>query len=159
SQPVANIFLRGNYASKGERVSPAVPDALPGMEPELPRNRLGLARWLIAAENPLTARVTVNRLWSQLFGIGIVETTEDFGVKGARPPNQDLLDWLAVEFRNSGWNYRQLVKTIVLSAAYRQSESISPKKLDKDPQNRLCSRGPHLRLEAEEIRDQVLAAS
>ena len=159
SEPVANILVRGNYASKGAQVSAATPDALPHMGPESPHNRLGLARWLLARENPLTARVTVNRVWSYLFGVGIVETTEDFGVQGARPSNQDLLDWLAVEFIDSGWNYRQLVKTIVMSAAYRQSEAISPEKLDQDPQNKLCSRGPHYRLDAEEIRDQALAAS
>jgi len=159
SEPVANILVRGNYASKGAQVTAATPDALPHMGPELPRNRLGLARWLLASDNPLTARVTVNRVWSHLFGVGIVETTEDLGVKGARPSNQDLLDWLAVEFMDSGWNFRQLVKTIALSATYRQSETVSHAKLDKDPQNKLCSRGPHIRLEAEEIRDQALAAS
>ena len=159
SEPVANILVRGNYASKGAQVSAATPDALPHMAPDLPRNRLGLARWLLTRDNPLLARVTVNRVWAHLFGVGIVETTEDFGVKGARPSNQDLLDWLAVEFMDSGWNFRQMVKTMVTSATYRQSEIISPEKLAKDPQNKLCSRGPHVRLEAEEIRDQALAAS
>jgi hypothetical protein len=159
SEPVANILVRGNYASKGAQVSAATPDALPHMAPDLPRNRLGLAQWLLARDNPLLARVTVNRVWAHLFGVGIVETTEDFGVKGARPSNQDLLDWLAVEFIDSGWNFRQSVKTMVMSATYRQSEIISPEKLAKDPQNKLCSRGPHVRLEAEEIRDQALAAS
>ncbi len=159
SEPVANILVRGNYASKGAQVSAATAEALPHMAPDLPRNRMGLARWLLSRDNPLTARVTVNRIWSHLFGVGIVETTEDLGVKGARPTNQDLLDWLAVEFMDSGWNFRQLVKTMVLSAAYRQCEIVSPEKLEKDPQNRLYSRGPHVRLEAEEIRDQALAAS
>src|SRR5207249_10277076 len=142
---------------KGEEVMAATPEALPAMNSDMPHNRLGLARWVLSRDNPLTARVTVNRLWSYLLGIGIVETTEDFGVKGARPSNQDLLDWLAVDFMDSGWNFRQLVKTIALSATYRQSETVSHAKLDKDPQNKLCSRGPHIRLEAEEIRDQALA--
>jgi hypothetical protein len=159
TQPTAFVLIRGNYSTKGAEVGAAIPEALPPMKPELPRNRLGLARWIASRENPLTARVTVNRLWGQLFGVGIVETTEDFGVMGARPVNQDLLDWLAVEFMDSGWDFRHMVKTMVMSAAYRQSERISPVKLEKDPLNRLCSRGPHLRLDAEELRDQALAAS
>jgi hypothetical protein len=159
SEPVANILIRGNYASKGAQVSAATPPALPPMEPDMPHNRLGLARWLVSKENPLVARVTVNRLWSQIFGLGIVETTEDFGVMGARPTDQDLLDWLAVEFMDSGWDFRHMVKTMVMSATYRQSEDVSPEKLEKDPLNKLYSRGPHIRLDAEEIRDQALAAS
>src|SRR5206468_8246147 len=131
------------------QVSAATPNALPQMAPDLPRNRLGLARWLLARENPLTARVIVNRVWAHLFGVGIVETTEDFGVKGARPSNQDLLDWLAVEFMDSGWDLRHIAKIVVTSATYRQSEVISSLKLQKDPLNKLCSRGPHLRLDAE----------
>jgi hypothetical protein len=114
---------------------------------------------MVSRQNPLVARVTVNRLWSQLFGAGIVETTEDFGVMGARPSNQDLLDWLAVEFMDSGWNFRHIVKTVVMSATYRQSEAVSPEKLEKDPLNKWLSRGPRVRLDAEEIRDQALAAS
>jgi hypothetical protein len=159
AKPVAHVLIRGNYSSPGEEVSAATPPSLPPMAPDLPRNRLGLARWTISRENPLTARVTVNRLWSQLFGLGIVETTEDFGVMGARPTDQDLLDWLAVEFMDSGWDFRHMVKTMVMSATYRQSEQISPEKLEKDPLNKLCSRGSRVRLDAEEIRDQALAAS
>jgi hypothetical protein len=159
TKPSAYVLLRGNYLTKGEKVSAATPAALPAMTADEPRNRLGLARWIMSRQDPLVARVTVNRLWSQLFGTGIVETTEDFGVMGARPSNQDLLDWLAVEFMDSGWNFRQTVKTIVMSATYRQSEAVSPAKLQKDPQNKWLSRGPHLRLDAEEIRDQALAAS
>jgi hypothetical protein len=159
STPVAWLLTRGNYASKGAQVSAATPEALPTMKPDWPRNRLGLARWLISRENPLVARVTMNRLWSQLLGLGIVETTEDFGIMGARPINQDLLDWLAVEFMDSDWNFRRMVTEIVTSKTYRQSEAVSPDKLEKDPLNRLCSRGPHVRLEAEEIRDQALAAA
>ena len=159
TQPSANVLLRGNYTSKGEEVSAATPAALPPMPAEAPRNRLGLARWIMSREDPLVARVTVNRLWAQLFGLGLVETTEDFGVMGSRPSDQELLDWLAVEFMDSGWNYRQMVKTMVMSATYRQSEVISPEKLEKDPRNVWLSRGPHLRLDAEEIRDEALAAS
>src|SRR5207248_3263142 len=159
SLPIANILLRGNYANKGPEIAAATPEALPPMPPDLPRNRLGFARWLASRDNPLTARVTVNRLWSQIFGIGIVETTEDFGVKGARPTHQQLLDWLAVEFMESGWDLRHIVKTMVTSATYRQSEAVSAQKLQKDPLNKLCGRGPHLRLDGEEIRDQALAAA
>lgn len=159
TKPTAFVLVRGNYSSKGAEVTAATPAAFEPMEPDMPPNRMGLAKWIVSRENPLTARVTVNRLWSQLFGIGIVETTEDFGVMGARPSNQDLLDWLAVEFMDSGWDFRHIVKTIVMSAAYGQSEKVTPEKLEKDPLNKLCSRGPHIRLDAEEIRDQALAAS
>jgi mono/diheme cytochrome c family protein len=159
TKPSAYVLFRGNYITKGEEVSAATPAALPAMPADAPRNRLGLARWIMSRQDPLVARVTVNRLWSQLFGAGIVETTEDFGVMGARPSNQDLLDWLAVEFMDSGWDFRQTVKTMVMSAAYRQSEAVSPQKLEKDPQNKWLSRGPRARLDAEEIRDQALAAS
>jgi hypothetical protein len=159
TKPTAYILLRGNYANKGEEVSAATPAALPPMPPEAPRNRLGLARWIMSRQDPLVARVTVNRLWAQLFGLGLVETTEDFGIMGARPSDQELLDWLAVEFMESGWNFRQMVKTMVMSATYRQSEAVSPEKLEKDPRNIWLSRGPHLRLDAEEIRDEALAAS
>jgi hypothetical protein len=159
TKPIAHVLLRGNYTSEGEEVSAATPAALPAMTPDEPRNRLGLARWIMSRQDPLVARVTVNRLWEQLFGIGIVETTSDFGVMGARPTDQDLLDWLAVDFMDSGWNFRRTVKTIVMSAAYRQSEVASLEKLEKDPQNKLVSRGPRVRLDAEEIRDQALAAS
>ena len=133
--------------------------ALPAMPPNEPRNRLGLAHWIVSRENPLMARVTVNRLWAEIFGTGIVETTEDFGVMGSRPGNQDLLDWLAVEFMDSHWDFRHMVKTIVMSSTYRQSEDVSPEKLEKDPLDKLLSRAPRLRLDAEEIRDQALAAS
>ena len=158
-KPVAHVLLRGSYTAEGEEVSAATPGSLPTMAKDEPPNRLGLARWLVSRQNPLTARVTVNRLWSQIFGTGIVETTEDFGVMGSRPSNQELLDWLAVEFMDSGWNFRHIVKTIVMSATYRQSEAVSPEKLEKDPLNKWLSRGPHFRLDAEEIRDQALAVS
>ncbi len=159
TKPLAHVLLRGNYTTEGAEVSAATPPALPPMAPDAPRNRLGLARWIMSRQDPLVARVTVNRLWAQLFGTGIVETTSDFGVMGARPTDQDLLDWLAVEFMDSGWNFRHIVKTIVMSSTYRQSEFVPPEKLEKDPQNKWLSRGPHERLDAEEIRDQALAAS
>jgi hypothetical protein len=159
TKPTAYVLLRGNYTTKGEEVAAATPAALPPMPAEAPHNRVGLARWIVSRQNPLVARVTVNRLWAQLFGTGIVETTEDLGVMGARPSDQELLDWLAVEFMDSGWNFRQVVKTMVMSATYRQSEAVSREKLEKDPQNKWLSRGPRSRLDAEEIRDQALAAS
>ncbi|HEY3862064.1 MAG TPA: DUF1553 domain-containing protein [Verrucomicrobiae bacterium] len=158
-EPFAYVLLRGNYTTKGDKVIATTPASLPPMTADEPHNRLGLARWIISRQNPLVARVTVNRLWSQLFGTGIVETTEDFGVMGARPTDQELLDWLAVEFMDSGWNFRHIVKTIVMSATYRQSEVAPREKMEKDPLNKWLARGPRLRLDAEEIRDQALAAS
>lgn len=159
SEPTAYVLTRGNYANKTTKVSATTPESLPALTSEMPHNRLGLARWIVSRDNPLTARVTVNRIWAYLMGIGIVETTEDFGVKGSRPSNQDLLDWLAVDFMESGWNYRAMVKKMVMSATYRQSAQINKAKLARDPQNRLYARGPHYRLDAEQIRDQALAAS
>ncbi len=159
SKPIAHVLIRGTYTSIGDEVPAATPSALPPMSPDAPHDRLGLARWITSRNNPLIARVTMNRLWSQIFGLGIVETTEDFGVMGARPSNQDLLDWLAVDFMDSEWNFRRMIKLMVMSATYRQSEAISPLKLEKDPQNRLYSRGSHVRLDAEELRDQALDAS
>ncbi|MFC7336640.1 DUF1553 domain-containing protein [Haloferula chungangensis] len=159
SEPFAHILNRGIYSDLGEKVSPNTPSALPPMPEDAPRNRLGLARWLVSKDNPLTARVTMNRLWYQLFGNGIVETVGDFGIMGARPSHPQLLDWLAAEFMESGWDHRHMVKTIVTSAAYRQSETITAGKLEIDPGNRLVSRGPRYRLDAEQIRDLALAAS
>jgi hypothetical protein len=159
SEPTAFVLTRGNYAAKAEKVTAATPAALPPMPAGEPHNRLGLAHWLVSRENPLIARVTMNRLWSCMMGLGIVETTEDLGVMGARPSNQPLLDWLALEFMDSGWDFRHMAKLIVTSETYRQAEKTSKEKLEKDPQNRLFARGPHARLDAEEIRDQALAAS
>ena len=124
--PFAFLLKRGQYDQKGEKLSPGVPKVLPPMPKDAPDNRLGLAKWLVAPENPLLARVTVNRFWQQLFGIGIVRTAEDFGVMGERPVNQPLLDWMAVEFRESGWDVKHMFKLMVMSAAYRQSDRITP---------------------------------
>ncbi len=158
-EPFAFVLARGDYRNKTDRVTPATPAILPQLKGEGRRNRLDLAKWLVSPENPLPARVTVNRVWGYFFGTGIVESTDDFGVMGARPTNQDLLDFLAVSFVESGWNYRQLVRAIVTSDTYRQSGRMTPDKLEKDPANKLLSRGPRYRLDAEEIRDGALAAS
>ena len=158
-EAMANILMRGAYDKLGEKVVPAGFSALHGMPADAPKNRLGLARWLIAPENPLTARVTVNRFWQEIFGTGLVKTPEDFGAQGERPSNPELLDWLAVEFRESGWDVKKLFTLIVTSASYRQEARVTPDKLEKDPQNRLISRGPRFRMDAEMIRDYALAAS
>jgi hypothetical protein len=158
-EAMANILMRGAYDKLGEKVTPAGFSALHPMPADAPKNRLGLARWLMAPENPLTARVTVNRYWQELFGAGIVRTAEDFGAQGERPSNPELLDWLAVEFRESGWDVKKLFTLLVTSATYRQAGTITPEKLEKDPQNRLLSRGPRFRMDAEMIRDYALAAS
>ncbi|BCU78351.1 DUF1553 domain-containing protein [Luteolibacter sp. LG18] len=157
--PFAHVLARGVYSDKGEKVDANVPAALPPMPADAPHNRLGLARWLVDPANPLPARVTMNRAWYYFFGTGIVETTEDFGIMGARPSHPQLLDWLATEFVASKWNYRHMVKLFVTSATYRQSGAITPEKLEKDPLNRLLSRGPRVRLEAEQLRDLALSAS
>ncbi len=155
----AYVLKRGQYDQPGEKVEPDVPKVLPPLPPGAPRNRLGLAEWLVAPSNPLLARVTVNRFWQQFFGVGIVRTSEDFGIMGERPVNQPLLDWLAVELRESGWDVKHTLRLVVTSAAYRQSDRVTPEKLAKDPENRLVSRGPRFRMDGEMIRDQALAAS
>ena len=155
----AYVLKRGQYDQPGEKVEPGVPKVLPPMPENAPKNRLGLAQWLVDPGNPLLSRVTVNRFWQQFFGVGIVRTSEDFGIMGERPVNQPLLDWLAVEFRESGWDVKHMVKLMVTSAAYRQMDRITPLKREKDPENRLVSRGPRYRMDGEMIRDQALAAS
>ena len=159
SEPFAHVLTRGVYSDKGEKVGPTTPAVLPPMASDAPKNRLGLARWLNDPANPLPARVTMNRAWYYLFGTGIVETNDDFGIMGARPSHPKLLDWLAAEFIDSKWNYRHMVKLMVTSAAYRQSGAISPEKLEKDPSNRLISRGPRYRMDAEVLRDTALATA
>jgi len=159
STPKAHILKRGQYDQPGEEVTAGVPMIFPQIPKDQPQNRLGLAKWLVNPENPLTARVTVNRFWQEFFGNGIVKTSEDFGLMGERPVNQPLLDWLAVEFRDGGWDMKKMMRLMVTSAAYKQSAVISAEKLEKDPENRLCSRGPRFRMDGEVIRDQALAAS
>jgi len=159
SEPMAHILMRGNYDQLGEKVEANVFHALHPMPEGAPKNRLGLAQWLVAPENPLTARVTINRLWQEIFGTGLVKTAEDFGVMGEIPVNQPLLDWLAVEFRESGWDLKHMVTLIVSSSAYRQSVVIPEEKMEKDRDNRLLSRGPRFRMDAEMLRDSNLAAS
>jgi hypothetical protein len=157
--PEAYVLFRGAYDQRRDRVTPATPGALPPMPPDAPRNRLGFAQWLMRPENPLTARVTVNRFWQELFGAGLVRTAGDFGVAGEPPSHPKLLDWLAVEFRESGWDVKRIYKLMVMSATYRQSALVTPEKLEKDPQNRLLARGPRFRMDAEMIRDTALASS
>ncbi|MEZ5403643.1 MAG: DUF1553 domain-containing protein [Bryobacteraceae bacterium] len=151
------VLTRGAYDRPADEVSRSTPAALPPMSPDLPRNRLGLARWLTSPEHPLTARVTVNRFWQMLFGAGLVRTVEDFGSQGEPPSHPELLDWLATEFVRTGWDVKGVVKTIVMSAAYRQDSNASPDLLQKDPENRLLARGPRFRLPAEMVRDQALS--
>lgn len=155
------ILARGDYASpmQEHQVKPNVPTALPGLPANATANRLGLANWLTQADNPLTARVTVNRYWSMLFGEGIVRSLEDFGAQGEWPSHPELLDWLAVDFVESGWNIKRTLKQIVMSSTYRQSTAVTPDKLNADPENRLLSRGARFRLQAEFVRDNALAAS
>lgn len=153
------MLIRGAYDALGDSVTAATPAFLPPMAGELPRNRLGLARWLINGEHPLTARVTVNRYWQMMFGVGLVSTAENFGLQGDAPSHPELLDWLAVEFVRSGWDIKALLKLMVSSATYRQSSQASQERWELDPQNRLLGRGPRHRLSAEAIRDQALSIS
>ncbi len=153
------VLIRGEYDKRGEKVSPGVPAALPALPAGVPNNRLGFARWLVDPQNPLTARVIVNRYWQQYFGAGLVKTVDDFGSQGEWPSHPELLDWLATEFVRTGWDVKRLQELIVTSATYRQSSKVTKALLEKDPDNRLLARGPRLRLPAETIRDQALAAS
>lgn len=155
----AHILNRGVYSSLGERVEPGPPGFLPPFPEDAKADRLALANWLVSPENPLLARVTVNRIWQEVFGRGIVTTPGDFGIVGDRPTHPDLLDWLAVEFRESGWDIKGLYKTLVLSATYRQSSRITPDALEGDPANRFYSRAPRFRMAGEMIRDAALQAS
>ena len=159
SMPVANILFRGQYDQPRDKVEAAPFGFLNKLPKDAPQNRLGLAEWLVAKENPLVARVTVNRFWQEIFGIGLVKSTEDFGLVGEVPSNQALLDWLAVEFRESGWDVKKLFTLMVTSSAYRQSAETTPQKLERDPNNRYLSRGPRFRMDAEMVRDYALATS
>lgn len=153
------VHKRGNFMSLGERVEPDVPAAFHAFPEEAPRDRYGFAQWLVSEDNPLTARVAVNRMWARVFGAGIVKTEEDFGTQGEPPTHPELLDWLAVEFMDSGWDVKAILKTILMSATYRQSSNATPELLEQDPDNDLLARGPRFRLSAEMVRDQALAAS
>jgi hypothetical protein len=155
----AYILKRGEYDKKLDEVGRDTPAFLPPLPPDAPKNRLGMAQWLVAPTHPLTARVEVNRLWQQVFGVGLVKTTEDFGTQGEAPSHPELLDWLAVQFREDGWDVKKMMKRFVMSAAYRQSSHSTKEQLAKDAGNRLLSHGPRFRLDAEELRDQALAAS
>jgi hypothetical protein len=155
---VTKIQARGNFMVLGDTVTEGTPVALHPLPKGEPLNRLGFARWVVSADNPLTARVTVNRFWEQIFGTGLVATTEEFGTQGEQPSHLELLDWLAVEFADK-WDVKHLLKLLVTSAAYRQSSKVTPELRERDPDNRLYARGPRHRLSAEMIRDQALAVS
>jgi hypothetical protein len=163
----AFLLKRGNFLDPGERVEPGTPAALPPLPPDAPPDRLGLARWLVSRDNPLTARVNVNRWWAEFFGRGLVGTPENFGMKADPPTHPDLLDWLAVEFMDPQsdehgprrWSVKRLHRLIVTSAAYRQSSRLTPELLARDDQNKLLARGPRVRLDAEAVRDNALAVA
>jgi hypothetical protein len=156
---VTRLLRKGNFLDPGDPVQPGVPMALHPLPSGGPLDRLMLAKWLVDPRNPLTARVAVNRYWAQLFGIGIVETEEDFGTQGELPTHPELLDWLAVRYVDSGWSTKAILKLIVTSATYRQSSRVTPEMLARDPRNRWLARAPRVRLEAEMVRDQALALS
>jgi hypothetical protein len=154
-----HVLVKGGYDNLADPVGPGVPAVLNPLPAGMKNDRLALAKWMFDPANPLTARVTVNRYWQQFFGYGIVKTVEDFGVQGERPVNPELLDWLAVEFRESGWDVKKIQRLMVTSAAYRQSSKVTAELAEKDPENRYLARGPRFRLPSVIIRDQALAAS
>ena len=155
----AYLLHRGEYDQKRDEVGRDVPEFLPPMQDDMPRSRLGFAQWLVHPDHPLTARVTVNRFWQQLFGTGLVKTSEDFGVQGEQPSHPELIDWLAVQMIKDGWDIKATMKRMVMSATYRQTAAVSADLYKTDPDNRLLARGPRLRLDAEVLRDQALAVS
>jgi hypothetical protein len=157
--PYTNIRIRGSFLSKGDKVYAGVPGSLNPLPENVMPNRLGLAAWLVSEGNPLTARVTVNHFWELLFGLGIVETAEDFGTKGEPPTHPELLDWLATEFMQQQWSMKKIIRLIVTSSTYRQSSRVTLQSEERDPYNKLLARGPRLRVEAEMVRDIALAAS
>ncbi|MCU0711198.1 MAG: PSD1 and planctomycete cytochrome C domain-containing protein [Pirellula sp.] len=154
-----HVLIRGEYLNKGDKVDFATPSFLPTMPPDLPKDRLGFAKWLVSEEQPLLSRVQVNRMWQHFFGIGFVKTTEDFGVQSEYPIHRDLLDWLAVEFRESGWDMKKLNRMIVTSSTYRQSSKLNESLLQRDPENRLYARASRMRMPSMVLRDWALAAS
>jgi mono/diheme cytochrome c family protein/uncharacterized small protein (DUF1192 family) len=158
-RPSTFVRRRGNFLDKGVKVYADVPPVLHRLPADAMPNRLGLARWLVDPQNPLTARVAVNRAWEQFFGRGLVETSEDFGAQGAPPTHPELLDWLAVTFMEQGWRMKPLHRAIVMSATYRQSSTVTPSLTERDPYNRLFARGPRFRVDAETVRDIAFAAS
>ena len=152
----ADVLTRGMYSARTERVQANTPHYLSPLPANESHNRLALAKWTVSPQNPLTSRVTVNRMWYELFGTGLVETTEDFGIMGQRPSHPELLDWLAIEFRQSGWNVKHMYKLMVMSASYRQGAASTPEQLARDPRNLLVSHGPRFRMDAEMLRDIAL---
>ncbi|HXX92071.1 MAG TPA: DUF1553 domain-containing protein, partial [Planctomycetota bacterium] len=159
AMPTANILFRGEYDKPRDKVESGVFAALHPMPKDAPKSRLALAQWLVSRENPLTARVIVNRFWQEIFGTGIVKTSEDFGIMGEAPSNVELLDYLAVGFREDGGDVKKLLRLILTSASYRQSAAATKEKVEKDPANRMLSRGPRFRMDAEMVRDYALSAS
>ena len=159
SQPMARLLVRGQYDQPKEELKPGVIAALHPMPEGAPGNRLGLAQWLVAKENPLTARVTVNRFWQEIFGTGLVKSAADFGIMSEPPSHPALLDWLAVDFRDHGWDVKRLMRLLVTSETYQQNSAAAKEILARDPDNRLLSRGPRFRMDAEMVRDYALAAS
>src|SRR5215207_5987037 len=153
------LLDRGEYLKPKDKLTFAPPAFLPPLPKDAPANRLGFAQWLFRPENPLTARVQVNRVWQTFFGAGLVKTVEDLGVQSEMPVHGDLLDWLAVEFRESGWKVKQLHCFIVTSATYRQSSKVTPELLKRDPENKLLARGARFRAPSLILRDVALAAS
>ncbi|MDC0274296.1 DUF1553 domain-containing protein, partial [Planctomycetaceae bacterium] len=154
------VLMRGQYDSPSDqKVEPGTPSALPAMPDDFPANRLGMAKWLFAPEHPLTSRVTVNRYWQMLFGTGLVTTPQDFGAQGEYPTHPELLDWLAVDFRENGWDVQRFLKQIVMSHTYRQTSRVTPDLLKQDPENVLLARSPRFRLQSEFIRDNALSIS
>ncbi len=158
-RPSTPLRVRGSFMSPAERVYADVPAALPPLASDQMPNRLGLARWLVSDENPLTARVLTNRLWEEVFGRGLVETSEDFGVQGSSPSHPELLDFLAVELMREGWSVKSILRTLVTSATYRQSSVVTKELWERDSYNRLLARGPRFRIDSETVRDLYLAAS
>jgi mono/diheme cytochrome c family protein len=154
-----HVLVRGNFLNPAEKVTPGVPAILPPLPEGQPANRVTLARWLVSPNNPLTARVTMNRFWEQIFGRGLVETVEDFGTQGERPTHPELLDWLGTEFTRQNWDMKAMLRLIVTSATYRQSSHSTPELIERDPYNRLYARGPRFRVSAEAVRDIALEAS
>ena len=159
AEPKAHILERGEYDKPQEEVGIGVPEFLPRLAENAPPNRLGLAQWLVDPDHPLTARVTVNRIWQEIFGTGLVKTSEDFGTQGEPPSHPELLDWLAVTFVESGWDMKALYRMLLMSATYRQSSRVTPELKERDPENRLLARGSRYRLDAEVLRDLALHTS